>query len=104
MKNKEKRGTLYSISKGILNANGKYLIIMDKNCFFLDDDALINIYKEIEKEGVDIIEFNLYKILSDNYMNLYKCNHYESGLNLSKIKYNLSFEEIDIKKELLTNK
>ena len=37
-------------------------------------------------------------------MNLYKCKHFSSQFNLTQIKYNLGYKEIDINKELLTNK
>ena len=46
----------------------------------------------------------MYKITSSNYTSLYRCNHFLSQFNFSQIKYNLKFNEIDISKELLTNK
>ena len=104
IKNKSKKGKIYSINKGIEIAKGKYLLILEENCFFLNNDALKNIYEEIEKEDLDIIEFNLYKITSSNYTSLYRCNHFLSQFNFSQIKYNLRFNDIDISKELLTNK
>ena len=79
-------------------------MILDKNCFFLNNNALNNIYEEIEKEDFDVIEFNLYKIAQNNQTILYKCHHYSTEFNFSHIKYNLRFEDIDISKELLTNK
>ena len=79
-------------------------MILDKNCFFLNNNALNNIYEEIEKEDFDVIEFNLYKIAQNNHTILYKCHHYSTEFNFSHIKYNLRFEDIDISKELLTNK
>ena len=102
--NEKKRGTFYSVSKGVLQAKGNYLIILDPNSFFLSRKTFQNILKEIKKDDADILEFNLYKILSNNYINLYKCKHFKSRFNLTKIKYNLEYSNIDIKKELLTNK
>jgi glycosyltransferase involved in cell wall biosynthesis len=102
--NKRKKGMLRSISEGAMITKGKYLIIFDINCFFQNNDTLNNIYKEIEKENADILEFNLYNIFPNGYSYLYRCNHYKSRFNLTKIKYNLLFKEIDIKKDLLTNK
>ena len=104
IKNERKKGKLYSIIKGIAFVKGKYFLILDKNCFFLNNNALNNIYEEIEKEDFDVIEFNLYKIAQNNHTILYKCHHYSTEFNFSHIKYNLRFEDIDISKELLTNK
>ena len=102
--NEKKRGTLYSVSKGVSQAEGNYLIILNPNSFFLSRQTFQNIFKEIKKDDIDILEFNLYKMLPNNYINLYKCKHFKSQFNLTKIKYNLEYSTIDIKKELLTNK
>ena len=77
------------------------MIILDPNSFFLSRKTFQNILNEIKKDDADILEFNLYKILSNNYINLYKCKHFKSRFNLTKIKYNLEYSNIDIKKELL---
>ena len=79
-------------------------MILDQNSYFRDDDTLENIYSIIEKDDFDIIEFNLYKILQNKYLNLYKCKHFLTQFDLKQIKFNLEFNDIDIKKELLTNK
>ena len=102
--NKIKKGTLYSISKGVMLSKGKYLIILEPKCFFLNNRTFQVIFHEISEEDEDILEFNLYKVLSNKYFFLYKCKHFKSKLNLNQIKYNFEFNEIDIKKELLTNK
>ena len=102
--NKIKKGNLYSISKAVMQAKGDYLIILNPNYFFLDRNALKNIYNEVKKNDLDILEFNLYIILTNNYINLYKCKHFKSNFNLNKIKYNLDYNNIDINNELLTNK
>ena len=102
--NKYKKGKLYSIYKGVSIAKGKYLLILNQNCFFLRYDAFKNINEEIIKEDADIIEIDLYIILQSNYMNLYKCKHFASSFNVNSIKYNLEFNDLDIKNELLTNK
>ena len=79
-------------------------MVLNQNCFFLELDTFKNIQNELEKEYVDILEINLYKLLPNNYMNLYKCKHYESSCNFTKLKYNLEVTDIDINDELLTNK
>ena len=102
--NKFKKGAMFSISKGVMNAKGKYLMILDEKSFFLENNVFKIIYEEMEEKELDILEFDLYKTFANNYMNLYKCNHFSSQFNLSQIKYNLEFKGIDINKELLTNK
>ena len=104
IKNKMEKGIANSISKGIMISKGKYIMILNPNCFFLNNKFFQQIYQEIEKEDADILEFNLYKVLPNNFADLYKCKHFTSRFNLSQIKYNTNFNEIDIKKELLTNK
>lgn len=102
--NKRRKGIIYSIFKGVKIANGKYLMILDPHSIFLEMSAFEEINKEFEKEDFDILEFNLYNIFPNNYIYLYKCKHYDSQFNLTQLKYNLEFNDIDIKHELLTNK
>lgn len=103
-KHPTKKGVLYSISEGVQKAKGKYLLILNPNCFFIEDNAFQNIHKEIEMEEIEIIEFNLNKVLSNKYINLYKCRHFTSRFDLKQIKYDLNYNNIDINDELLTNK
>ena len=104
IENEIKRGTVFSISKGVMIAKGKYLLILNQNCYFISNNTIQNIYEEIENDDADIFEFNLYKIFHNNCVTLYKCKHFDSEFNLTKIKHNLKFDDIDIKNELLTNK
>ena len=99
-----KKGMLYSIAEGIQKAKGKYLLILNPNCFFIDDNVFQNIHKEIEMEKIEIIEFNLNKVLSNKYLNLHKCRHFTSRFDLKQIKFDLNYSDIDINDELLTNK
>ena len=102
--NKYKKGKIYSMYEGINKARGKYLLILNPNCFFLTEDDLKNMNEEIIKENADVMEIDLYTILQNNYINLYKCKHYISSFDMNHFKYNLEFNDIDIKRELLTNK
>ena len=104
IKNEFKKGNLKSIIDGIKIAKGNYLMILNPKSFFLEIDAFENLYKEIKNDDYDILEFNLYKILSNKYIYLYKCRHYDSQLDLNLIKFNLEYNNINIEKELLTNK
>ena len=102
--NEIKQGIVHSILKGVKIAKSEYLLVLDQNCFFLEKNVFQSIYKKTIDEDFDILEFNLYKILRSNYISLYKCRHYHSQFNLTKIKYNPTFNDIDIQNELLTNK
>ena len=102
--NKEKKGYLFKILQGANAAKGKYFLFLNQYCFFLQKDALNIIYREIEEDNADILEFNLYKIFPNNYTFLYKCHHFLSQFNLTQMKYNLLFDNVDVYKELLINK
>ena len=104
LENKTKKGAMFSISKGVMLAKGKYLMILDEKSFFLENIAFDYILEEINKKELDILEFDLYRIFPNNYTYLYKCKHFSSKFNLEQIKYNLEYKDIDINKELLTNK
>ena len=102
--NKIKKGFLFSISKAVMDSKQKYLLILNPNCFFLDTNFFQSLDEEIKKNESDIIEFNLIKIFGNNLISLYRCKHFESQFNLTNIKFNSDYNEIDIKSELLTNK
>ena len=91
---KNKKGKVYSISKGVLISKGNYLMILDENSFFINKYALKELYKEIKEYDLDILEFDLYKVIQNKYKILYRCQHFKSKFNLSQIKYNLQFNEI----------
>ena len=67
-------------------------------------DILLYLYRSAEDNDIDILEFNLL-INKDDYINensfsLYRCNHFNSSLNTTIIKYNKNYKEIDQEKEL----
>ena len=104
IKEKDKIGVINSISKAVLMAKGKYVMVFNPLSSFITNNSSENIFFEIEKNRADILEFDLYKRLSNNYLILYKCKHYKSKFKFSQIKYNLDYKNIDINKELLSNK
>jgi len=69
--NKINRGMLYTKTKGILLAKGKYILLLDEDDIYIQRDAFSTLYLEAEKYNLDILNFR--KIFS---------NH-----NLSDIKY-----------------
>ena len=55
--NEKNMGILYSRCIGVLNAKGKYIVPLDHDDFFFDEDVLESIYEEAEKTNFDIISF-----------------------------------------------
>ena len=55
--NEKNMGTLYSRCIGVLQAKGKYILALDNDDMFLDEDVFEIIYKEAEKKNFDIIGF-----------------------------------------------
>ena len=57
IKNKKNMGTSYSRYIGELNANSKYIIFIDCDDFVLEN-GIVNFYKYIEKNNLDIVQFH----------------------------------------------
>ena len=56
-KNKENKGMLYTKTKGILKAKGKYIMLLDVDDIYLQKDAFSTLYFESEKNNLDILGF-----------------------------------------------
>ena len=56
-KNEDNKGALYTKTKGILNAKGKYVMIFDINNMYTQKDAFRTLYEESEKNNLDILGF-----------------------------------------------
>ena len=52
--NEKNMGILYSRCIGALHAKGKYIVPLDHDDFFFDEDVLEVIYEEAEKTNFDI--------------------------------------------------
>ena len=104
--NKNTKGILYSISIGVLHSKGKYILVLQSSYTLTNKNILNQLYKKIIDDNIDILEFNL--LINQNNknisLNLYKCSHIKSNINLDSIKYNKYIEEVDQDKELLFNK
>ena len=59
--NNKNRGTLYSKTKGILLAKGKYILICDEDDIFIQKEAFSILYKQAEKNNLDILGFKMIK-------------------------------------------
>ena len=57
IKNNKNRGSLYSRSIGALNANGKYIMALDSDDLFINENIFNICYKEAETYNLDIVEF-----------------------------------------------
>ena len=60
IENKVNRKILYCKSIGTLNSKGKYIVELDQDDLFIDDDAFDIIYKESEKNELDILNFKYF--------------------------------------------
>ena len=71
--NDRNRGYLYILINGILNAKGKYVMILDVDDLFSVENVLSNVYNEIEKYGLDMLGFAATQGILD--MNTHKYTH-----------------------------
>ena len=55
--NEKNMGTLYSRSAPVLEAKGKYILNLDQDDFFLDEDLFDTLYEEAEEGKFDIVSF-----------------------------------------------
>ena len=55
--NEKNLGILYSRSKAVLEAKGKYILNLDNDDFFLDEDLFQILYEEAEEGDFDIVSF-----------------------------------------------
>ena len=73
--NTENKGALYTKTKGVLQAKGKYAMTLDVDDLYASEDAFSTLYNEAEKYDLDIVGFG--SIIND--INI---------LNKKIIKYN----------------
>ena len=62
MRNKINRGALFTKSIGAFNAKGKYIILLDSDDLFINENLFNICYKEAEHLKMDIIEFSGFEI------------------------------------------
>ena len=91
IENKKNMGTLYSRSIGALFSRGEYVLCLDNDDLFFDEDLFDYIYKESIKYNLDIVSF---RALS--------CNNYFDDISKMKdfhffgFKNNLSLSQPDL--------
>ena len=57
-RNKVNRGYLYTMINGLLNAKGKYVMILDVDDLFSVENVFSTVYNEIEKYFLDMLGFS----------------------------------------------
>ena len=105
--NQMRKGLIYSISLGILKSKGNYILFLQPSYQLFKDNILNRLYYKIVKKNLDILEFNLLSqndIINNRNSYIYKCSHIKTSINLSSIKYNKFYKDIDQENELLFNK
>ncbi len=58
-KNDENKGIMYTKTKAILSAKGKYILILDVDDMYAQRDAFSILYNEAEKYNLDLLGFKL---------------------------------------------
>ena len=90
--NKENRGLLFSRAMGILNSSGEYLLNLDPDDEFKDNDNLEYLYKRTKHSTIDVISFatffkgrNRVMLKCSNFHHVqYQPDLFLSAFNLSK--------------------
>jgi len=90
------KGVYYSRMEAILNANGKYIILMDPDDMFLNGNLFQELYNYNLNNSLDIIEFTVYHQIEGRRNIIYPDNHFETHYhNFSKnIIYQPELSEI----------
>jgi len=73
--NEQNRGILYTKTRGVLNAKGKYVMTLDEDNIYVQRDAFSTLYLEAEKNNLDLLGFASYGTYSQlkkgNYIHRY---------------------------------
>ena len=72
-RDKGNRGYLFTMINGVLNAKGKYVMILDVDDLFSVENVFSTVYKEIEKYDIDMLGFSATQGILD--MNTHKYTH-----------------------------
>ena len=79
------KGVYYSRVEAILNSNGKYIILMDPDDMFLNENLFMELYRYNLNYNLDIIEFTAYHQIEGRRNIFYPHNHLETHYhNFSK--------------------
>ena len=95
--NDRNHGLLYSRSMGILNSTGEYVMNLDPDDIFAENNDLNILYYSAKKYNVELVLF-LLKRVDTNLININSLNNYLKSINLKKIK------STNVPNYLITNK
>ena len=92
LKNKENKGALYSKSIGVLYSKGKYIMTLDVDDLYASKNAFSILYKESEKNKLDMLGFGSLSInINFNITKQKRYNYYNSDIlsqpKISQIVY-----------------
>ena len=96
--NEKEKGLLFTVCKGILNSNGKYIMELDQDDLFTYGTLFSELYNEAEKNNLDIISFwgirqkNRYKIIKSDFEDIKKGRIIEDKLSRIKLSYRLKVD------------
>ena len=62
IRNKKNKGALYSRSIGVFNSKSKYVIHLDSDDLFINDNLFNLCYEEVKNNNLDILEFSGFHI------------------------------------------
>ena len=62
IKNKKNRGALFSRSLAALNSKGKYIMALDSDDLFINENIFNLCYQEAENNNLDIVEFSGFQV------------------------------------------
>ena len=62
IRNKKNKGALFSRSLGALKAKGKYIMALDSDDLFINENIFNLCYKEGKNNNLDIIEFSGFQV------------------------------------------
>ncbi len=72
------KGVYYSRMEAILNSNGIYIILMDPDDMFLNENLFLELYNYNLYKNLDIIEFIVYHQIEGRRNIIYPGNHFEA--------------------------
>ena len=72
------KGVYYSRIEAILNSKGKYIILMDPDDLYLNENLFQELFNYNLKYNLDIIEFTVFQQIEGRRNIFYPKNHYES--------------------------
>ena len=105
--NEKEKGLFYSYYIGALQSKGEYILNIKSGYTLSTENFFYKLNQNINN-NIDVLEFDLLinnkEKVTNISLNLYKCSHFKSKINLDFLKFNTNFKQIDQEKELIVNK